>query len=121
MIESAIGIWQGQLRTIQHYTGKKLKKKIEVDSVLYSWLVPFCSDIMNKFRVGSDGRIAYEKITEHNCKNIVIGFGESIDYILETDKGSMHKADSCVHQGIFSRCVWRSIECSVGTREGMFF
>ena len=67
---------------------------------MYSWFVPFCYDIMNKFRVGSDGRTAYEKITDHKCKSIIIGFGESIDYILETDKRSMHTADSRVHQGI---------------------
>ena len=120
MMESAIGIWQGQLRTIKHYTEEKLKKKIEIDSVLYSWLVPFCSDIMNKFRVGSDGRTAYEKITEHKCKSVIIGFGESVDYILETNKGSMNKADSRVHQGIFLGYVWRSTECLVGTRDGIF-
>ena len=100
MMESAIGIWQGQLRTIKHFTEEKLKKKIEVDSVLYSWSVPFCSDIMNNFRVGSDGRTAYEKITEHKCKSIIVGFAGSIDYILETDKGPLHNTDSRVHQGI---------------------
>ena len=100
MMESAIGIWQGQLRNIKHCTEEKLKKNIDIDRVLYSWLEPFCSDSMNKFHVGSDGRTAYEKITEHKCKSIIIGFGESIDYALETDKGSMHKADSRVHQGI---------------------
>ena len=97
MMESAVGIWQGQLRTIKHYTEEKLKRRIEVDSVLFSWLIPFCADIMNKFRVGPDGRTAYEKITEHKCRSMIIGFGESADYILETDKGARHKADSRVH------------------------
>ena len=63
--------------------------------------MPVCSGIMNKFRVGSDGRTAYEKITEHKCKSISNGLGESINYILETHKGSRHKADSRVHQGVF--------------------
>ena len=86
-MESAVGIWQGQLRTIKHYTEEKLKKIIEIDSVLCSWLIPFCADIMNKFRVGPDGRTAYEKITEHKCRSMIIGSGESVNYILETDNG----------------------------------
>ena len=100
MMESAVGIWQGQLSTIEHYTQGKLKKQIEIDSVLFSWLIPFCADSMNNFRVGPDGRTAYEKITGHKCRSMIIGFGESVDYILETDKGARHKADSRVHQGI---------------------
>ena len=76
--------------------------------MLFSWLIPFCADIMNKFRVGPDGRTAYEKTTEHKCRSMIIGFGESVDYIIETDKGARHKADSRVHQGIFLGYVWRS-------------
>ena len=40
MMESAIGIWQGQVRTIKHYTEDNFKNHIEVDRVLYSWLMP---------------------------------------------------------------------------------
>ena len=35
-MEGAIGIWQGQIRTIKHFTEEKLKKRIEVDGVMYS-------------------------------------------------------------------------------------
>ena len=72
---------------------------------------------MNKFRVGSDGRTAYEKTTQHKCRTLIIGFGESVDYILETDKVAMHKADSRVHQGIVLGYSWRSTECLAGTRD----
>ena len=67
-MENAVKIWQEQLRTIKHYTEAKMGKEIEVDSVLFSWLVPFASDIINKYCVGSDGRTAYEAIP-------VIGYG----------------------------------------------
>ena len=50
----------------------------------------------------------------------MIRFAESIDYILETDKGSMHKADFRVHHGISLAYVWRSTECLVGTKDGIF-
>ena len=85
-MENAIGVWQGQLRTIKHYTEAKMKRKMEIDSALFSWLVPFSTDIMNKYRVGADGRTAYERITGHRCKNMVIGFAEAVDFMLEPDK-----------------------------------
>ena len=75
---------------------------------------------MNKFRVGSDGRTAYERITEHKFKGNVVGFGELVDFILETNKNETHKADSRVQQGIFLGYAWRSTECLVGTREGIY-
>ena len=81
-MEGAIGIWQGTVRMIKHYTESMLKKRIEIDGVLFSWLVPFCTDIMKKYKVGSDGRTAYERITGHKCRHQVIGFVESVTSIL---------------------------------------
>ena len=72
-----------QIRTIKHLTEEKFKKRIEVDGVMYSWLVPFCADIRNKYKGGPDGRTAYEKITGHKCRQVAIGFAEVVDYILE--------------------------------------
>ena len=93
-MEGAIGIWQGQVRTIKHFTESRLKRRIVIDGVLFSWLVPFCAEIMNKYKVGADGRTAYEKITGHKCRHQVVGFAEAVDFILETDKKNVHKADS---------------------------
>ena len=119
-MEGAIGIWQGQIRTIKHFTEEKLKKRIEVDGVMYSWLVPFCADIMNKYKIGPDGRTAYEKITGHKCRQVAIGFAEIVDYILEPSKAHMHKADTRVMQGVFLGYEWRTTEYIIGTVDGIF-
>ena len=100
-MEGAIGIWQGQVRTIEHFTEHKFKKRMEVDGVIYSCLVPFCADIMNQYNIGSDGRTAYEKIMGHKCKQVAIGFAEVVDYSLEPSKGHMHKADTRLMKGGF--------------------
>ena len=76
MMENAVGRWQSQLRTIKHYTESRLGKRIEVDGVLFTWLIPYVTEIINHFRVGQDGRTAYERITEHRCRHFAIGFGE---------------------------------------------
>ena len=119
-MENAIGVWQGQLRTIKHHAEARLKRRIAVDGVLFSWLIPYCTQIMNKYRVGHDGRTAYEKITGHKCRQQAIGFAEAVDFILEPSKKHMHKADSRVMKGIFLGYEWRTTEYLVGTAEGVF-
>ena len=120
MMENAVKIWQEQLRTIKHDVEAKFKKRIEVNSVLFSWLIPYITDIMNKYKVGVDGLTAYERITGHKCKHYVIGFAETVDYILETEKGKQYKADSRVGVGVFLGYVWRSTEYLIGTPDGVF-
>ena len=108
-MENAVKTWQEQLRTIKHHVEARLGKRIEVDGVLFSWLIPYVTEILNKFKVGIDGVTAYEKITSHKCKHFVVGFGEAVDFILETNKGNQHKADSRVENGIFLGYVWRTV------------
>ena len=55
MMEGAIGRWQAQLRTTKHYAESKLGRRIEVGGALFSWLIPFVADVVNKFKVGADG------------------------------------------------------------------
>ena len=95
-----------------------MKKRIEIDGVLFPWLVPFCAEIIHKYKVRSDGRTAYERITGHKCRELVIGFAEHVDFLLETDKTNMHKGDSRVKKGIFLGYTWRSTEYIIGTADG---
>ena len=119
-MDGAIRIWQGQIRTIKHFTEDEVKKRIKVDGVIYSWLVPFCVDIMNKYKIGLDGCTAYEKITGRKCKQLAIGFAEVVDYILEPSKAHMHKADSQVMKGVFLGYDWRTTGYINGTVDGNF-
>ena len=82
--------------------------------------MPFCADILNKFRVGKDGRTAYERIISHKCKVAQVGFGETVDFKLETDKNNRHKADSEFHLGVLLAYAWRSTEYLVAARDVIF-
>ena len=44
MMENAVKLWQEQLRTIKHDAEARFKKRVEVDSVLFSWLIPYVSE-----------------------------------------------------------------------------
>ena len=73
-------------------------------------MIPFCADVLNKFRVGSDGRTAYERIIAHKCEVAQVGFCEVVDFKLETDKNHRHKADTEFSEGVFLGLAWRSTE-----------
>ena len=75
---------------------------------------------MNKYKIGPDGCTAYEKITGHKCRQVVIGFAEVVDYILEPSKAHMHKADTQVIQGVLLGYEWRTTEYTIGTVDGIF-
>ena len=79
----------------------KINKRIEVDGVLFSWLIPYVTDTSDKLKVGVDGMTAYERITAHKCKHFAVGFAEVVDFFLQTKKGEQHNVDSRVGIGIF--------------------
>ena len=90
-MENAVGRWQAQLRTTKHFAEAMLGKRIEVGGVLFSWLIPYVTEIINKFKLGADGRTAYERITGHKCRHIAVGFAESVNFMLEVDKKGQAK------------------------------
>ena len=51
---------------------------------------------------------------------MAIGFAESVDFMLETDKTKQHKADGRMMSGTFFRYIWRSTECIVGTKDAAY-
>ena len=120
MMENAIQIWQGQLRTIKHHVETRTGACIEPGGVIFSWLIPYCADILNKFRVGADGRTAYERITSHACKVAQVGFGEVVDFKPETDKNNRLKADSEFFEGVFLGYAWRSTEYLVAVGDNIY-
>ena len=87
---------------------------------VFSWLIPYCADILNKFKVGADGRTAYEIITSHTCKVAQVGFAEVVDFKLETDKNNRHKADSEFIEGVFLGYAWRSTEYLVAVGDNIY-
>ena len=49
-MDNAFGRWQGHLRTIKHYVEKRRGGGIEVDGILFGWLVPYVTESIKKFK-----------------------------------------------------------------------
>ena len=50
----------------------------------------------------------------------MIGFGEVVDLMLETNKNERHKADSAWLKGISLGYIWRSTEYIIGTKDCVY-
>ena len=52
---------------------------------MVSWLVNWAGEVIHKYKLRDDGRTAYEMMTKHRVKHLVIGFGEKIQFLLAKD------------------------------------
>ena len=62
----------------------------------------------------------HKRITEHKFRHVAIGFAESVDFMLETDKNEQHKADVQMMSGTFLGYIWKTKENIVGTQDAVY-
>ena len=79
-MERAVRSFQGQLRVLKFHFEKGIKRQMPSSCALFSWLVTWTSEVLNKFKVRDDGGTVYERVTKHRCKHLIVGFGESVQW-----------------------------------------
>ena len=119
-MERAVRGFQGQLRVLKFHFEKGMRKQLPYNSAMFTWLVVWTSNVLNKFKVQDDGRTVYENITKHRCNHPVVGFGECVQWQQTQDKNARDKLEGDWREGIFLGVVWRSTEYLIGTAEGIF-
>ena len=61
---------------MRHHVEHRMKKTVPNGRILSTWLVTWAADVINNYRLQSNGRTAYDLTTQHKCKHVVVGFGE---------------------------------------------
>ena len=59
-----------------------------------SWLVTWTADALSKFLVLDDGKTAYGKATGHRCRQMVVGFWETVMFQTIPDNNHVDKSDT---------------------------
>ena len=93
LVERAIRNWRDQHRTLRHFLEHRMNEKVKEGSALSTWLVTWSAEIINKYRVQSSGRTAYEQLTSRRCNHIVLGFGEKVFFQHTEAKKDDHRKD----------------------------
>ena len=96
-VERAIRNWRDQFRTLRHYTERRFCRKLPRDCPLVSWLVSWSAEVINRYRVRSNGRTSLEMATLHKVRHEVVAFGEKV-YFQHTHVG---KEDDRKDVGVF--------------------
>ena len=68
-MERAVRTFQGQLRVLKFHFERGMKKLLPCVHPMFTWLVVWTSEMLNKFKVKSNGRTVYESLTNHKCKH----------------------------------------------------
>ena len=64
-MKGSIRIWQEQPRALKHYFESKITRQLLSKSAMFSWLVVWAAEVMNKFNLQEDGRTVYKAITHY--------------------------------------------------------
>lgn len=84
-VERAVRKWRGQFRILKGHLESKIGKRIPPTHAMVPWLVNWAGEVIHKYKLRDDGRTAYEMMTKHRVKHLVIGFGEKIQFLLAKD------------------------------------
>jgi len=77
-INVQIQILQVQVRTLRDATEVRYKKRMEGDSPMIPWMVLHATGIINRFRVRSDGKTAYQRVKGRKFTQAMAEVGECI-------------------------------------------
>ena len=65
-----------------------------------TWLVNHCADVINKFKVGSDGKTSYERVKGKPYRRDMVEFGERV-YFRSGKLDRQRKMEPRWHEGVF--------------------
>ncbi len=117
MVERAVEEVQKQTRIMKSGLEEILGMKLKRDHLISTWLVMHAANTSNRFRVGLDGRMAYQRVTGKGFERPVVEFGEVV-WALRPKSRGISKWDYRWYEGVWVGVVNKSGEHIVLTEEG---
>jgi len=104
-------------RTHKFALEKRIGKKVPCTHPLMTWLVEHSVDMLNKYKVGADGRTAYERIRGKKYTGEMIEFGRRVYHMFpgKHQGGSMRERWGT---GVFLGKLWSSDEYMIFGDDG---
>ena len=102
LADKAIQEVEGHVRTLKIALEGRLKVSIPSETPIMMWLIEHAGDLMNRFRVGEDGRTPRERNTGKKDFPMMAEFGESVLYLpMDRDRGQTAELDDKFFHGIW--------------------
>ena len=113
-----IRIVQGQIRTLRDAVETKYGKRMDGHNAAIPWMVQRAAGILNRYRVGRDGRAAYHIVKGRRLQRDTVEFGECVWY-LKPKSAARNKADMRCEEGIWLGIKDKSGDMYFGTELGV--
>ena len=109
---------QGQVRTLRDALESRYCERLTEESPIIPWMIMHAAGILNKFRVGVDGRTACQRVKGRALAKALAEFGECVWYLKPKTAG-INKADVRWDDGVWLGIHDNSGEVYMGTRAGV--
>ena len=113
-----ISILQGQIRTLRDAVETKYRKRMHGGNPAIPWMVQHAAGILNRYRLGSDGKTAYQRVKGRKFQRDVVEFGECVWYLKPKSVGR-NKAEMRWEEGVWLGVRDKSGEMYIGTDTGV--
>ena len=120
VIERAIRIVQGMVRTLRSAVEEKWGVSIGIDHAVWSWLIEYAGWLLSRCQVGKDGRTAYERIKGKRAKIQGLEFGEGVLWKRKRAGGPLGKLACMWNDGVFLGMKGGTGEIIVGDERGVW-
>ncbi len=107
MVERAVQEVQRQTRIMKSGLERRLGMKLRREHSISTWLVTHAANTINRFRIGVDGKTAYQRVAGKRFERPVVEFGEVVWALRPKSKGTS-KWDYRWHEGVWVGAVNKS-------------
>ena len=120
VVERAMRIVQGQVRTMRSALEDRWGVQIGVDHPVWSWMMEYAGWILTRCQVGKDGRTAYERLKGKRAKIQGLEFGEGVLWKRKREGGPLGKLTCMWGDGVFLGVKGSIGEMIVGDSKGVW-
>ena len=111
---------RGMVKVYKDQIEKRAGIKLEAKDVILLWIIRWAAMAYSRYKIGDDGKSAYERQKGRKCRLEVVPIGESVWYkrLRETDE-ERKSLESAWGEGVWIGHARGSSEALIGTSEGV--
>ena len=119
-VEGWIGRAKCQVRTLKDCLESHVREHIGIRHPVWEWMLEWSAGLMNRYRVGGDGKTGLQRIRGKRSHKQVCIFGEKVLWMpLDTKNYKRAKSESKILDGVWLGLRAKSDEDLIGTPHGV--
>ena len=119
LIENAIMLLRGIIRTVKCHIESRTQEPLNDDSLVMPWLVEHAGCILSRCQKGRDGKTPFERLHGKKPTQEFVPFGEKV-LARKITTDPMNRMNTRYQYGVWLGLRNNSAECFIGNADGVF-